>query len=95
MSWGDYMFMFITNDVIGSITNAFYEVVVKFIHFLPSSPFSFANYVSALNSILPKVNYFIPFYIFSTIFTVWIATAFSASVILLLYRWVKSNFMKG
>lgn len=49
------------------------EVILKIIGNFPSNNFDFSSYVENLHSFLGNLNYFIPFYLFSDIFSVWLA----------------------
>lgn len=66
----------------------FSNVLMRFAVRLPVSPFDFSSYVSAIRGILGYVNYFIPFYLFSQILTVWYAMVVSAIGIFLVIRWL-------
>lgn len=69
------------------------QIFIKFASHLPSNPFSWNNYGSAFNQLLGNLNYFIPFYLFKTIVTVWLG-AFSATLaIVIIIRAIRKGGM--
>lgn len=60
--------------------------VIKFASQLPQAPFSFTDYVTAFSQYLGWINWFIPFYIFEEIFSVWFLTFTLCATILITIR---------
>lgn len=60
-----------------NILDFFYGIFIKFASRLPSNPFNFSDYFNQLREILGMVNWVVPFYLFATIFNVWLV-AFTA-----------------
>lgn len=60
----------------------------KLLGMLPHSPFNFDTYVAALDKYLPWVNWFVPFYVFDTIFKVFLTTFFGSLVVVFLIKFV-------
>lgn len=75
-------------NVLDSVLDFFSNVLIKFASRLPTSPFDFTSYVSSLREILGVVNYFVPFYLFAQILTVWYAMLVGAVGVLLVIRWL-------
>ena len=57
--------------MIDGIMDFLADGLIKFVSRLPVAPFSFDDYISAFSSYLGWINWFIPFYIFEEIFSVW------------------------
>ena len=78
--------------MIESLLDVFYNAVLFFLTRLPSSPFSFDEYVSKLQGILPQLNYFIPFYLFSNIITLYGVFLFGSISVYVIVKLVMKRF---
>lgn len=77
--------------MIGNFVEFVQQLLVKFASQLPSNPFSWNNYGAEFTSILGTLNYFIPFYLFKTIVTVWLASFTAALAIVIIIRAIRKG----
>lgn len=72
------------NSIIGFFTLWLLKMIAR----LPASPFDYDDVLEDLDTIMGYVNWFIPFYTFSQIFTVWSVCFWGSLIVLLIIRWV-------
>lgn len=60
-----------TPSALDRITDFIFNGVIKLIARLPASPFDTDQLLGSLSGVLEPLNYFIPFYLFSSIFAAW------------------------
>lgn len=73
-----------------NIADFLMESFLKFGSRLPQSPFDVDDYISNLNVLLGKINYFIPFNILSRIFNAWVVAVFAAFGIYLFIKFLRN-----
>lgn len=69
------------------------QIFIKFASHLPSNPFSWNIYGSTFSQLLGNLNYFIPFYLFKTIVTVWLGSFTAALAIVIIIRAIRKGGM--
>lgn len=73
---------------LGKVLDFLFDGLIHLISKLPGSPFSYDEYVAALSDILPALNWFVPFYLFSEIFAVWEVMFMAMFTVFIIYRYV-------
>lgn len=80
--------LFMAATAIGKIIDFLFDGLINLISRLPSSPFSYDEYIAALSDVLPALNWFVPFYLFSDIFVVWEVMFMAMFTVFLIYRYI-------
>lgn len=60
-----------TETALSRVTDFIFTGIVKFVSHLPQSPFDTDTLLQNVSSVLQPLNYFVPFYLFSSIFAAW------------------------
>lgn len=67
------------------------SLIINILGNFPLSPFQFDEYLPALSDMLGYINYFIPFYLISTIMGNWLILIAGLTVAFLIYKLVSSK----
>lgn len=70
------------------------DLITKFVGQLPVAPFSFDSYITTFHQYSGVINYFVPFYLFSEVFNLWVSAIFICCVVLLIIRAIRSRGFK-
>lgn len=80
-------------NILGNVVDAMLELLVKLASHLPPSPFNYNEFMITLSDVLGHLNWFIPFYLFKDILSVWVGVLIFTWQVLLVIRWVKSSLL--
>lgn len=80
--------------MIDSVVDYGQEAIIKFLINLPADNLDYSEALDNISDYLGYVNWFIPFGQMYSIFQIWIGIIYSALVVLLVYKWVTSQYKR-